>query len=142
MNSLLQISLENTSLEELLDRSLDVILSVSWLKVLPKGAIFLVEDEPDVLIMKAYRELNENLLAKCIKVSFGKCLCGKAAATGKIVFADHIDSDHTTSYDGIIPHGHYNVPILTEKKVIGVIVLYLNMPVKPVVPASGVEPQP
>jgi PAS domain S-box-containing protein len=126
LNSLLQVSFENTSLEELLTRSLDIILSLPWLKVLSKGSIFLVEDEPETLILKGYRGLSKEISETCRRVPFGKCLCGKAAVSGGIEFADSITPGHTIHYNGMEPHGHYCVPILTEGQVIGVINLYLK----------------
>jgi PAS domain S-box-containing protein len=126
LNSLLQISLENISIKELLERSLDMILSVSWLNILSKGGIFLVGDEPDVLLLKTHRKLNQNILKTCARIPFGECLCGKTAETGKILFADRINSEHTTKYKGIKPHGHFIIPILSEGGVLGVIVLYLK----------------
>ncbi|MCB0392486.1 MAG: GHKL domain-containing protein, partial [Bdellovibrionales bacterium] len=59
-------------------------------------------------------------------VAFGKCLCGKVAVTKEIVFASHINEEHTTTFEGIKPHGHYNIPILDGEDLIGVIVLYLE----------------
>jgi DNA-binding CsgD family transcriptional regulator len=62
----------------------------------------------------------------CAQVPFGKCLCGRAALSGEIVFADCIDQRHDNHYDGISPHGHYCVPIRSRRKeVLGVITLYL-----------------
>jgi signal transduction histidine kinase/CheY-like chemotaxis protein len=56
----------------------------------------------------------------------GKCLCGKAAQTRKIQFADHIDERHDICYEGMKPHGHYVVPILVSGRTLGVIDIYLK----------------
>ena len=126
INALLRLSLEDYSLEELLQRALDIILSVSSLSIETKGSIFLVEDEPEVLIQKVQRGLAEPLLKECARVPFGKCLCGRAASTKRIEFADHIDERHEVSYEGVVPHGHYCVPVLLSGNTIGVINLYLK----------------
>jgi DNA-binding CsgD family transcriptional regulator len=43
------------------------------------------------------------------------------------VFADCIDESHEYQYEGISPHGHYCIPIISGmKKVLGVITLYLR----------------
>jgi PAS domain S-box-containing protein len=126
INSVLQISIESISLDEQLERILDVIISIPWLVVQSKGSIFLVEDDPEVLVMKAQRGLNEALLTTCEKVPFGRCLCGRAASTGKIAFADHVDDHHENRYEGITPHGHYCAPILSGNLVLGVINMYLK----------------
>ena len=126
INKLLQISLEEISLDEQLERALNIILSPGWIATLPKGSIFLVEDDPEVLVLKAQRELSQSLLTKCARIPFGYCLCGRAAATGQAVFSDCLDRRHDVQYEGIAPHGHYNLPIHVDNKVAGVLNLYLN----------------
>ncbi len=126
INSLLRISLEDISLEEMLERIIDEIISIPWLVLESKGSIFLVEDDPEVLVMKAQRGLAEPLLKKCAMVPFGRCMCGRAARSGKIEFIDHIDEHHDVRYDGIIPHGHYCIPLKSNSRVLGVINLYVE----------------
>jgi PAS domain S-box-containing protein len=127
LNSLLQIPLETISMQGLLENALDVILSVSWLNVLSSTCVFLIdEDEPETLVMRAERGLSPHLIKACAHIPFGTCLCGRAAQTGKILFLDHVSDEHTTQYKGMKAHGHYNLPIMSEGKVIGVICLYLN----------------
>jgi PAS domain S-box-containing protein len=126
VNALLRLSLEDYSLKELLQKALDIILSVSSLSIETKGNIFLVEDEPEVLVMKAEKGLAEPLLKECARIPFGKCLCGRAASTKRIEFADHIDERHEINFEGITPHGHYCVPILLSGNTTGVINLYLK----------------
>jgi len=126
VNALLRLSLEDYSLEELLQKALDIILSVPILSIETKGCIFLVEDEPEVLIQKVQKGLAEPLLKECARVPFGKCLCGRAASIKRIEFADHIDERHEISYEKIAPHGHYCVPIMLSGNTIGVINLYLK----------------
>ncbi len=126
LNKLLCISLENIRLRAILEQFIDEISALSWLALETKGAIFLVGEEPEVLEMKAQRALDTSLLKKCARVPFGRCLCGRAALLGEIQFADCIDERHETEYEGISPHGHYCIPIISgEKKVLGVITLYL-----------------
>jgi serine phosphatase RsbU (regulator of sigma subunit) len=56
----------------------------------------------------------------------GRCLCGHAASTGEIVFADCVDARHEVRYAGILPHGHYCVPILSGERAIGLMCLYVE----------------
>jgi PAS domain S-box-containing protein len=126
LNALLELSLEPLSLEEQLARCLDVLLSVPWIALESKGSIFLVEDDPAVLVMKAQRGLSESLLAGCARVPVGRCLCGRAAATRQIVYADCVDDRHDLRYSGMLPHGHYCVPILSDHSLLGVINLYVK----------------
>ncbi|MDZ7261464.1 MAG: response regulator [candidate division KSB1 bacterium] len=126
LNSLLQISLANIPLDQLLEVALDIIISAPFISIKSKGGIFLVEDEPEVLNLKAHRGLHPSLQTLCARVPFGRCLCGRAAATAQIQFADGIDQRHENRYDGLEPHGHYAVPIISNGKVSGVMVLYLE----------------
>lgn len=125
LDSLLHLSLKDISLDELLNHSLDIILSIPFLTP-KKGGIFLVEKDTDILTLSVNRYLPAQIEKICSRVPFGKCLCGKAAATGIIQFANSIDEWHEISYDGMGPHGHYNIPVLSKGKVIGVIVLFLE----------------
>jgi PAS domain S-box-containing protein len=126
VNTILRLSLEDIGLEELLDRTLDLILSVPWLAVESKGSIFIVGEEPDVLIMKSQRGLPQAIQRRCGRVPFGTCLCGKAASVKELKFADRIDTDHEIIHKGMRPHGHYCVPILYSDRTLGVINLYLR----------------
>lgn len=126
MNCLTRLSLEETNLEDILRAALDLIVSIPWLSVQSKGSIFIVEDEPGVLVMKAQSGLAAPLLETCARVPFGRCLCGRAALERKIQFAAHLDERHETRYEGIVPHGHYCVPILYADRILGVINLYVR----------------
>tara|TARA_Y100000294_G_C8559401_1_gene338495 strand:+ start:840 stop:2021 length:1182 start_codon:yes stop_codon:yes gene_type:complete len=126
-NRLLYVSLENIPLVEILAQCIDQITSIPWLALQSTGSIFLVGDDPSILIMRAHRELSAAQLTTCAQVPFGRCLCGRAALSGKIVFASCIDERHENQCKGTIPHGHYCVPIISRaKNVLGVINLYLR----------------
>ena len=125
LNKLLQISLTNSSLKEQIEHALNLITSIPLLSLQSNGGIFLVEEDSDVLVMKANRGLEE-LQTTCARVPFGKCLCGRAAETGKIVHATSIDDHHEIKYEGMEPHGHYCVAIKSAGSLLGVICLYLD----------------
>jgi PAS domain S-box-containing protein len=126
INTILRLSLEEIALEKLLDRTLDLILSIPWLAVESRGSIFLVGNEPGVLVMKAQRGLPKAIQKKCAQVPFDRCVCGKAALAKELKFADRVDSQHEILHEGMTPHGHYCVPILFSERTLGVINLYLQ----------------
>jgi PAS domain S-box-containing protein len=126
LNSILELSLEDIYLEELLDKTLDLLLSIPWLSFEKKGAIFLTDEEKKELIMVVSKNLPESLKISCRRIPFGKCLCGKSAQRQEIVFSSHLDEDHEIRYEGIEEHGHYCIPIIYQGKVLGVINLYLK----------------
>ncbi len=126
IGELLHISLQLVSLQQQLEQMLNVIFSLPWLQVQYKGAVFLVEDEPETLVLIAQRNLPAPLLQRCAKVPFGQCLCGRAASARKPVYADCIDHRHETRFPGITPHGHICLPLIVEGNLLGVLGLYLD----------------
>lgn len=126
LGNLLQISLEDMPLDGQLQKILGQIVSIGWLTLDAKGAIFLVEDDPRVLVMKAQQNLAPALVGMCARVPFGHCLCGRAASSTRAEFADCLDNRHDVVYEGMKPHGHYCVPIVLRGKTTGVITLYVQ----------------
>jgi PAS domain S-box-containing protein len=126
ISSISKISAMPISLEEQLEVILELIISIPWLVLQEKGVIFLVEDDPETLVMKVQKGLPLALQTTCEKVPIGKCICGIAAATKEITFADRIDDRHEVRYKSMLPHGHYCVPVLSGKRVLGVLNLYVK----------------
>ena len=125
-NSMLKISLEPKPLEEQFDRILDLILNVPHLSLHSKGAIFLKDIEADVLTLKAQHGFTETETGPCAEIPLGQCLCGKAAATSKLVYAENMDGIHEIHDGGVFPHGHYCVPIVSGKNVYGLLNVYIK----------------
>jgi len=126
INFLLRLSLEDISIEDFLKGALNIIISRSWLSSNVKGCIFIVEHEPNTLIMKAQHGMPESIQIGCSKVPFDSCICGKVALTKNIQFTDCQNDRHDFNYEGIKPHSHYHVPILFGNRTLGMITLYLN----------------
>jgi DNA-binding NarL/FixJ family response regulator len=119
--AILEVSLKPYNLEEMFGLILKKIVSIDWLALQSKGAIFLVEDTPEVLIMKSCNAFPENLKTKCAKIPFGRCLCGQAALTKRVIFTDSLDEHHENRYEGLIPHGHYCIPVISSNRVVGIL---------------------
>ncbi|MFH0877063.1 MAG: ATP-binding protein [Candidatus Omnitrophota bacterium] len=126
INALLRLSLENISLDVFLQRALEMFIRIPWLFFESKGVIFLVENDPNLLVMKAQSGLSESILMMCANVPFEKCLCGLAASTRRIQFKKCLDEQHEIRYEGILDHGHYCVPIAAGETLLGVMTLYLK----------------
>lgn len=126
VNSLLHLFLEDISLEDMLGRALDIILLIDWLCLSARGSIFLVDNERKELAMIAQHGLATPIREACARVPFGRCLCGRAALTQEVQFANCVDHRHDVSYDGMIPHGHYCVPIVYQGTTLGVLNLYVR----------------
>lgn len=126
LGAILRDSQESMPLQQFLERTLDRLLGVSWIALESRAAIFLMEENPGVLIMKAQRGLASSVLNECRQVPVGTCLCGRAAMTCQIVFASRVDERHERSYPDMQPHGHYCIPMVSAGEVIGVITFYLS----------------
>ncbi len=126
ISSVLKVSLEPITIEEQIDHILDLILGVPGLALQPVGSIYLVEDEPDMLVLKASRSLPGSRHVFCEKIAFNTCLCGQAASTRTLVFADHLDDRHEIHCPEEFPHGHYCQPVVAGEEVLGLINLLVT----------------
>ncbi|MES0338328.1 MAG: diguanylate cyclase [Candidatus Magnetobacterium sp. LHC-1] len=126
INTMLQIALESIPLKNKLESALDLILSAPWIKVQKKACIFLTHANTNTLIMVAQRHLPRVLQINCKELSFGKCLCGLAASTRKVMYANHVSDLHDVRFDGMTDHGHYCIPIKSGSVILGVLNLYVD----------------
>ena len=124
INALLETALSKLSLERQLEVALEIILTVPWLSLENKGAIFLFDKNEQKLKMRAHINMPE-AQSLCSTVALGQCLCGRVAESRRLLFSGHVGTEHTNTYDGMPPHGHYCVPILENWDLIGVLNLYV-----------------
>ena len=126
ISSVLRVSLEPIPVDEQMEHVLNLIFTVPGLALESKGAIYLVEDQPEVLVLKAPRRDSLPGEVPCEKIAFGKCLCGLAASACTTVFADCLDARHEVSYVNDLPHGHYCVPIVSGNETLGLINVFVR----------------
>lgn len=125
LNTILGISLLPASMHEQLDLILSHVMSIPWLGLEQRGAIFLVREQAHELVMEVQRGLHTSVQETCRVVPFGQCLCGLAAATNQVIFSDGLEARHTIQYPGITAHGHYCIPIAQGEQVLGILTLYV-----------------
>ncbi|MEN8133479.1 MAG: PAS domain-containing protein, partial [Pseudomonadota bacterium] len=123
--SILKLSLQSLPLDEILRQSLVLVLQRHGFNLTLQGCVFLADDDTGELVMKVRYGLPESIVDNCGRLPFGRCLCGMAAESGKVIHADRIDERHEHAYTGMEPHGHYCVPIKDESGVLGVLNLYV-----------------
>jgi len=125
ISDLLSLSHKKGSINDVLTEALDILLKLPFVQLVPKIGVFLAKNNE--LKLAASKNFSTSLIKTCGEknVAFGECLCGRAALTKKIVFASCVDDRHDIKPEGITEHGHYNVPIIIDKEVLGVIVFYL-----------------
>jgi PAS domain S-box-containing protein len=126
INLVLQLSLRPMSMDIFLSECLDLIVSVNKLPTEERSTIHIVEEQPEVLVMRARRGTSEDFPNECFFIPFGKCMCGRAAQRREIIFEDHVSENHDIQCRDTKPHGHYCTPIISGDKVLGVINLYVK----------------
>ncbi|MBF0165958.1 MAG: GAF domain-containing protein [Magnetococcales bacterium] len=125
ISSILQYSLLPQTLEEILGQALEIVLAIPWLRVERRGAIFLYNDMTGRLEMAVQHDLSPRLLELCRSIPLGHCLCGRAAALREVVMSHDLDARHETRFEGMAPHGHYCLPIVSDRRLLGVLNVYL-----------------
>lgn len=128
LGRLMQVSLRMMPLDEYLNSALQMLTdSVTWFQEKKNACIFLVNDsgEHDRLEMIAGINISEERMKTCSILPFGKCLCGKAAASREIIFVSDVNDEHQIKPESSDQHGHYCVPIEKEEQLLGVLMLQL-----------------
>lgn len=118
------MSLKDLSLKEILDRSLNMILTIPWLARTNKGVIFTKNNE-DKYEMIVERNLPDELKENCKFITPGNCICGKALSKGEVIFKNEMDHDHKQIANKE-EHGHFCTPIFSNNQIIGVLNLYVS----------------
>ena len=126
INQLLSLQSDLLSKDDLFNQALAVFFTIEWLKVQHKGAIFLNNPNAESLTMVAHTGLSEFLIRDCAEVVHAYCLCGTVACDWDLKNSNHVDCTHTKHYAEMDDHGHYIVPLISEKKLKGVLCLYLQ----------------
>ncbi len=123
---LLETAMRPAPFEQRLQLALELILSTPWLALKGSGSIFLADATSGKLRMAARLGLSAAIEKTCATIEPGHCLCGRAAISREIVFADCIDERHEVIVPGMSAHGHYCAPILHDDRLLGVLNLYLD----------------
>ncbi len=126
INELLKLHLDDYSLQRILEKSLEKILSIPWLSVDSKGAIFLMNDSGDMLEMSASKDLDRQIMEQCHFIRPGECYCGLSAESCEILYSHANDSKKTDNKRHIHKHGIYSVPILDAGTCIGVLAIFIR----------------
>jgi len=124
--ALARLSGYESSLDLALRQVLETLLRLPWIAA-DTGGIFVADPYARRLRLAAHVNFVPFIAGTCAQVPFGRCLCGRVAERGELLFTPCVDERHETRYDGMRPHGHYVVPVLgREREVLGVIVLYVE----------------
>ncbi len=127
LNQILELALLDVDLPTIMGRFLGLMAGCSWINTQPKAVFFMIDKSSNSLVMTAHRGIDSYVQKSCRVLPLGTCLCGRAAQTGKVIFASSDDNRHEMSYHGMAAHCHYCLPVHTVAgEIIGVVGLYLN----------------
>jgi len=125
--SILRVSLEAGSLEEISRKILDELLSVSWLDLRPIGSIFLVDQTiEDRLRLAAAAGLPGDRIAFPDEIALAESACASAAASGEIVFTNGFGAERDRLHPADSTDGHFCVPVLSSRRLLGIVNLYVD----------------
>ncbi|UZR99032.1 GAF domain-containing protein [Chondrinema litorale] len=126
INNILLLSNKTSEPISFLQSTIEVIIKANFIKLDPRLGFFL-KDPDGKFRIKAQHNLSDELLKICaIKgITSGECLCGQVILTKKTQHANCVNHQHTITYKGMKDHAHYNVPIMYNEEILGIMVLYL-----------------
>ena len=124
VTSILSLASEELSLDDALQKIMDLLLKIPWLPRARIGAIFLRDGEN--LRMVANGGMPQKIVERCKVIMAGECLCGLTLEKGEVLFVNCLDERHTIRFEDTHDHGHYCLPLRANNRVIGVINLYLE----------------
>ena len=126
VNHLLSLSLEPFSLEELLGRALDQILSLSWLGLEEKGRLFLQDRDGIFQTLVARRGVSEEGTKGSNRTPAEACLGGETARAGAIEFISCPERCPGRRCGDYAPHGLYCIPLVSGGGTLGMMNLYVR----------------
>jgi serine phosphatase RsbU (regulator of sigma subunit) len=126
LNYILRSSIQHhEKLDGFLSEVVEQLSTLNFMKLQPGIGIFIRKDEQH-FDLRVHKDFSPKIQALCKTIKEGQCLCGLAALSQKTQYAHCVDHRHTTTFEGIKEHGHYNLPIILHEKVVGVLVVYLE----------------
>jgi len=126
ITAVLRLALGEMSLNDLLRQTLALVLASPEFMLEPRGCIFLVDHKRRILRMMAQQGLSRAVHESCDRLPMGRCVCGQAAETGKVIHIDRIDHQHEIHHPKMKPHGHYCVPIKSNGELLGLFNFYVT----------------
>ncbi|MCF6284902.1 MAG: GAF domain-containing protein, partial [Candidatus Hydrogenedentes bacterium] len=118
-----------TTVDDVLEKALQAIATMSELRLQNKLGAFLVDEEGKGLrLAKVLGDFSDEFLEREAMIPIGACLCGRVALSGEVLVSDCCfrDCRHEHVYEDMTEHGHYIIPITHAGNVLGVIFLYTD----------------
>jgi len=132
MNTILHVAMLDTPFLKQLQMLLELILAIPILRLMPRGAILVAEENQLRLSLKVHKGFTKEHVEICGLVPLGSCYCGRATLDGLVSYEGNfaLPADWgEVACHRLYPEAiHYAVPIRTETRVLGVLVLFLERP--------------
>ncbi len=126
ISALLQAEDPFIPLDRQLQENFELIMASEWLPLTGRGAMFLVDDKSQKLILTAQKNLDEQLLAEYASKPVEQCLCGQAVSSCQAIAAEDTDTSHEIYFEGTAEYGHYRLPIESGERLLGILNLYVS----------------
>lgn len=123
ISSMLKLLLQPITFHERLKGVMDLLLSLPIEFRGGTGCVYVVSGDQLAVAYSVPSSDSGNYT--CLTVPFGKCLCGKAAESGEIIIADHIDERYEMKSSDK-PHGHVCIPFKDNGKTLGLLNLCVH----------------
>ena len=118
--ALLSYPVHQYTMAHMLERCLAIIFSVPQSIFLPKGAIFLLQN--DVPNLAAQRGLTDNHVDHCQKATMYEMAAGACA----FQFISSLDKKQSRQNQEMVNHGQFIVPLMTHNTLMGVLTLFTD----------------
>ncbi len=127
IGELLQLSLVEVTLAEILEGFIAKITSLSWLGLEASGVVFLAGHDPHTLQLRAHCGLVPSMVDSCQRITVGHCLCGQAAAEAEVKFSGASEGQAIPCHAGMATLSRYCVPIIADGcRLLGVFAVFLK----------------
>ena len=131
LNHMLRISLEQGSLDDLLNRFMDLLMAADMDPVVGKASIFLADAGKKTLRLHIHRGLPLELVEQCSLVTYNECLCGTSVGRGLVQVAPRVESMVGPCSKVLTDHGMVCLPLPVEKEIVGVLMILTEAGVAP-----------
>jgi len=116
-------------LNERFAQVLNILFNLKAFDLQRKGGIFIKDPDQDFLdLYVLHGQFSEEFIRREQRIPYGACLCGRAAVSQELVVSDDCfcDPRHEHQFNGMQPHGHYIVPIVSVGATLGILFLYTD----------------
>lgn len=126
ISNVLQLSLQDITLQEQLSKTLDLLLSGPLTATDKKGAIYLVDDAGEFLTMQAVLGLPEEFCKSNNKIPVDACIYINEQPTKAFALQHDADAILCDKQYNAADYSHYCTPIMYRDNILGIISVYLR----------------